>query len=252
MGVSLVRALLEADRAYLSPSGMILQIDPLDYFQATMVLGIYDPETANAIARLAVPGSTVLDVGAHLGYMSLLAGLAVGPGGTVHAFECDPRLSDRLELHLELNRMSWVRPFHVAVCEETRGSVDLLLPQQLGWATLRSDTHLTGTRKTSVTSVSIDDHVAAHEMDPARISLIKIDVEGSELGVLKGAINTLAASPAAVVVEYILDRIRRQGEPPNDIMDLMRATGRRPHLMTKGKIRAYQGEEVDNVIFLPG
>lgn len=249
IGVSLVRWGVKPGVPYVGADGIVLEIDPSDHFQATMMLGTYDEDTRSAVRKFAAPDSIVMDVGAHFGYISLEAGLAVGRAGEVHAFECDPRLVGRLERHIRLNRMPWIRAFPFAVSRITE-TVDLLLPQQLGWATLRGDTHLTVTQKARVSSVSIDDHVARTGVDPARVSFMKVDVEGAEMDVLKGAVDMITQSDAAIEVEVMPLRMKRQGESPEDMIRFFRDTGRAAWVIRGGMLRKYDGGPEVNIIFV--
>ncbi|MBI2331372.1 MAG: FkbM family methyltransferase, partial [Chloroflexi bacterium] len=82
-------------------AGLRLQLDmqkEKDYW-----LGTYEPELQAALRDLARPGMTAYDVGAHIGYISLLLARAVSPSGRVFAFEPLPANLERLQANLTLN-----------------------------------------------------------------------------------------------------------------------------------------------------
>ena len=66
--------------------------------------GTYEPEQTRAFEELVKPGDTVLDVGAHVGYYTLLSSVLVGASGRVFAFEPNPRNYHYLDQHVYLNR----------------------------------------------------------------------------------------------------------------------------------------------------
>jgi precorrin-6B methylase 2 len=77
--------------------------------------GVWEPRITGWVSRHLAPGDTFIDVGANIGYYSLLASPLVGKTGTVVAIEASPRTFDDLLFNLELNNVSNVRPVNVAV-----------------------------------------------------------------------------------------------------------------------------------------
>src|SRR5437868_4188080 len=88
----------------VSPCGdSLIQIDTRSYIEwATYVYGAYERGAVNLLQRLAHPGSIVLDVGANIGTFTLPLARAVGPAGTIYAFEPHPRLRARLSMNIAL------------------------------------------------------------------------------------------------------------------------------------------------------
>lgn len=143
--------------------------------------GTYEEEQTRLFERVVAPGETVLDLGAHLGYYTLLASLLAGREGRVVAFEPDPRNAWYLRRHAALNRCRNVQVEEAAVFD--RGG-------SLGFAAGPGS----GTGRVSVASglpvsvVRLDDFVSERGLRPG---VVKIDVEGSEGEVLSGARETL-------------------------------------------------------------
>jgi tRNA A58 N-methylase Trm61 len=108
-----------------------------------MLLGWFEPIVEALISRYARPGGVIIDAGAQLGYFTLRFARAVGPEGAVHAFECDPRVITRLRQHVQING-----------CDQ-KGTWD-------------------GPHDDQVTSISVDDYVDEHGIDPARVQFIKL------------------------------------------------------------------------------
>ena len=145
-------------------------------------LGTYEAETQSTIARTVTSGAVFFDVGAHVGYYSLLASQLVSREGSVVAFEPDGRNLGFLEEHLRLNDASNVTVIGAAVAD---------VPGTARFAAERSGFGgaLSGRGSTIVKTVTIDELVNAGRV-PAP-NYVKVDVEGAEFRVLCGARKVL-------------------------------------------------------------
>jgi FkbM family methyltransferase len=159
--------------------------------------GAYERAVQDVLVELVQPGDVVWDIGAHVGYFTLLLSHLVGPSGKVVAFEpvSDNRL--RLEESLRLNGVANV----VVRCEAAGSSCGQVMLHSRGssltW-TLRGD-EVDPTAVLSVPSVTLDE-VAAKGEPPA---LLKIDAEDAEVDVLRGATTLLAHHRPYIVVELV-------------------------------------------------
>jgi FkbM family methyltransferase len=164
-------------------------------------LGTYEPEVQATIRFFCKPGMSVYDVGANIGYTSLLMAQAVGPEGQVIAFEPHPKNIDRLQTNLELN------PFASIV-----QIVSLAVADQSGPA--RFQIHVSGGMGRLVgTSVKPDRFVG--EIDVSQISLdefvydrgnpvpelIKVDIEGGEGLAMRGMRRLLREAQPILLLE---------------------------------------------------
>ena len=220
-------ALARSDRTYRSSEEFVLRIDPEDHFQGKMALGWFDPVLIELLQRYATPGSVAIDIGGYVGYVALHLARAVGTEGEVHTFECDPRLTSRIEEHADLNEAKNIRVNAMAAFDRSGEQLELRLTDQLGWATLQEGVwESSGTAQ--VKTVALDDYIRQREIDPARISVIKLDIEGAELTALEGMRKTLAATSAAVFVEYQPWRVELAGRDPADLRALLAACGYSP------------------------
>lgn len=143
--------------------------------------GTYELRETDLFARLVAPGATVLDLGAHIGYYTLLASRLVGPTGRVFAFEPDPMNVWYLRQHARLNRCANVEVMETAVCDRS-GTVSFARGTGSGTGHVAPDGPM------SVAAVRLDDFVRDRQVEPGAI---KIDVEGAEAAVLGGAGETL-------------------------------------------------------------
>jgi len=165
--------------------------------------------------RYLRPGDVVVDVGANFGLTALAAFSAVGSGGEVHAFEPHPRIFSFLVGNIELNgAQEVVTPYNLAIGERagTAYLTDMRADDQNGVSP-----GATGLR---VAMSTLDD--AASRL--ASIALLKIDVEGYEPFVLRGATQTLART-ACVYFESSDEKLAQHGSSLGEIVELLAGHG---------------------------
>lgn len=138
--------------------------------------GTYEAEQTRLFERFVAPGDAVLDLGAHLGYYTLLASLLVGRKGRVFSFEPNPQNAWYLRRHASLNGCRNVEVEESAVFDRAG---DLRFQPGRGSGTGR----VQDSGAMRVRAVRLDDFVEARGIRPA---VLKIDVEGSEGAVLQG------------------------------------------------------------------
>jgi FkbM family methyltransferase len=163
-------------------------------------LGAYEQEVIDVLRRDLHPGDTCLDVGGHLGYYSLLMSRIVGPAGRVITFEPIRENLEVLEENLKLNQVSNVAVLNTALGENS-GHISLIRPkaEPLSWTPSIRAYAVEGQQSTDTVCVNKLDVFL--EREGFRPSLIKIDVEGAELNVLRGAMETLRAIRPIIFVE---------------------------------------------------
>lgn len=140
--------------------------------------GVWEPEmTAMAIEKIQ-PGWHILDVGAHIGYYTLLFGTQSGPQGMVAAFEPAMDAFKALNTNIDLNGMKNIRTFRLALSDH-RGHV-VMKPENRGQMSTDED----GDAETTAEMIPFDEFWPTLQWP--KVDLVKIDVEGAELGVLSG------------------------------------------------------------------
>jgi FkbM family methyltransferase len=187
------------------PWGLPLELYPGDTIGFSIVAGgVFDPCVTEALHRLIDPGETVADVGANIGYMSSLAATRVGADGKVLAFEPHPRVFELLER----NAARWAdRPVAGPVelrrlaLSDSAGEGTLFSPSfeaNTGLGTLNSEEAAAGGADADAVKVPL---ARLDQIDGAdRIAVLKIDVEGHEADVLRGATSLLAGGRLRDVV----------------------------------------------------
>ena len=159
--------------------------------------GSWEPEVVRSIQDHVQLGTRVLDIGAQSGFYSLLLSRLVGPEGMVFAFEPLPANFRILEENLRLNSIQNVTIRREAVSDFS-GNISFDFPRQevslIAGPLLESDN--LGTFQ--VPAISLDDFF---RQTGQPIQFIKMDVEGAETAVLRGAVQTLKAFHPSMVVE---------------------------------------------------
>lgn len=166
-----------------------------------IVAGSYEPHVTRAIARTVERGMTVIDIGANVGYFSMLMASLVGETGTVIAIEASRANIDLLDLSVRENGFGNVTAHHRAVWSEP---TELRLLRQRGSnAAISNGESVTG-RTEHVAAVRLDDLVSSDTM----VNAIKIDIEGAEHRAALGATNTIERCRPVVFSEFSPEALR--------------------------------------------
>jgi FkbM family methyltransferase len=189
-----------------------------NFLGAAMFYGGFENPERSFVERLLGPGMTVLDIGAHHGYYTLLASRKVGAKGSVLAIEASPRERTQLRLHLRINRCKNVR-IESRALGEAKGTAELFLvqDQESGCNSLHRPA-ASGQLETVAVQIERLDRVL-EEQHITRVDFIKLDVEGAELSVLKGATELLSRMPRPVILAEVQDiRTEPWGYPAREII----------------------------------
>jgi len=182
-------------------TGQKIIVDPLDSIGKEICQnGCYEPDTVALLDRLLEQGSVYVDVGAHVGHHVLIGSARVGSGGGVHAFEADPATFRELLRNVNINRCANVRVNNQAVADNSGTAHFFLADVSLSSANSLGKTVHTSDKRIDVTVTTLDAYFAACRAD--RVDVIKVDVEGAELLVLRGAVNALTRYQPTLILEF--------------------------------------------------
>lgn len=156
--------------------------------------GLYETEVQEALVRFLRLGGTFWDVGAHAGFFSAFASRLVGPEGAVVAFEPLPANRDRLAKTLEANSCSNVTVMPVAVGDRCGKVAFYSAPSSFMWSLLPTSPGACGLEVECVTLDSLGTAIALPD-------LVKLDVEGAEVQVLRAGVEFLRTVRPVVIVE---------------------------------------------------
>lgn len=155
-----------------------------DAIQRNIFFGIYDETETRLLRKLLKPGDNFIDIGANVGYYSLIASQLVGTLGQVHAFEPVEENICVLWEAIRINGITNIRPNQLALGDRD-GPLELYMPEKVtnsGWVSIVPSEKRK--RIISAQVVSLDDYVLTNHID--RVHLVKLDVEGAEHQVLVG------------------------------------------------------------------
>jgi FkbM family methyltransferase len=180
----------------------------------------WEPYTIELFQNALKPGFTVLDIGAHHGYFSLLAARRVGEHGKIYAFEPALRNFEILKKNVELNRFANVITVNRAVSDRCATMPFFL----------RQSTSVVGslfpTGKQSEINVPVKCITVDAFLNGSHVDVVKMDIEGSEPFALEGMKETLAKSKDVVlVVEINPDCLSQGGVEPDDFLSRLRDAG---------------------------
>jgi len=217
------RAIYLGDNTVLAQvKGLKMYLDSRDLSLSPHLLldGEWEPHVTTALLKTLRPKMTVVDVGANVGYFTLLAARAVGAGGGVYAFEPEPQNLELLRRSVEVNGFAgWVHVSEKAVLDKA-GSAALHMPDDShggapslfgGWP-----------RQVVVQTVSLDEFFS----EGTRVDVVKLDVEGSESCVFSGMRRVLDDNPGIVLImEFTPVIVRGAGRDPADFLAAIRNAG---------------------------
>lgn len=188
--------------------------------------GEWEPLQTELIKRLLRPGDTFVDVGANIGYFSLLAARLLGPSGRVHAIEANRDTFDLLRANIELNQLDNVT-LHLVAAGDKAGQASVVS---------REDGN-SGADYVDYRQRPGEQQVAVERLDELfkgqSIRLLKIDVEGAEAKVIYGA-ETLLKAPGApdIIFEFTPDFMSAQGDSAAALLPFLEGLGYRVLEMT--------------------
>ena len=202
--------------------------------------GMWEPHVTAWMQSTLVRGNVFVDVGANVGYFTLLGAKLVGPEGLVVAVEAHPDLAVILQSNVVINgvygyvtthnRAAWSEnadiEFHIRqhfAGNSSVGTIDAPGLQRLG------DTE----RAVTVQAVELDDLLAGL---PRPVDVIKIDVEGAEVHALTGLRRTIESNPGLVIMfEWARAQIESVGDTPAALAELIDSYGFKLELLETGQ-----------------
>jgi FkbM family methyltransferase len=203
----------ERYRPYPFAGGLIyLDVDESPMMRARAE-GRFEPEKVAALQRLLRPGMTFVDVGANKGDFSLIAARVMNDEGRVLSFEPGPENCRWIRKSIELNGYRSIA-LHELALSDAEGHVPLYLGERSGWHSLVPARD--GGDSIEVETRTLDSMLA--DTGDAHADVLKIDVEGAELAVLRGAARTLAEQPPLAV---LVDLHPARGVDPAEVISVL-------------------------------
>jgi len=205
--------------------GSKMYLDPQDTWMASLFLkwGIHEKYETELFKRLIKKGMVVVDIGASIGYYTLLAARLVGEEGKCFAFEPDSHIYGLLCKNIEANGYKNVIAIQKAVFNKS-GKMKLFLDKrELGRHSLSEANVPNRADSITIETISLDEFFKNKDF---KIDVIKMDVEGSEMGVLQGMTNLINKNDnLKIITEFWPIGLRRSGFSPTEFLNKLKEYG---------------------------
>ncbi|NJL07161.1 MAG: FkbM family methyltransferase [Methylacidiphilales bacterium] len=222
--------------------GIAMRWHPEDIRTAPNILlnhGAFEPGESKLLLTAAAGAKVVFDVGANAGYYSLHWCSRLHPEGRVHAFEPVPSTYSHLVHNVSLNRLDGIiRPVNIGLGDDIK-TVSFFLPAFSG-SVAASERKLHPDEQNIEVRAHIDTLDRYFEMNGlTQLDLMKIDVEGAELFVLRGGERTLARHKPLIFMELLRKWAKPFGYHPNDVISLLAGMGYCCFAVDEGKLTRF-------------
>jgi len=182
--------------------------------------GIYHPQMTKVFQGTVSKGMTYIDIGANIGYFTLIAAKIVGEEGEIFAFEPEPLNFDLLVKNIALNKYENVIPMQKAISNKDGTAklfVDRISFGSHSLITPGKDVHSFGQDTIEVEAQTLDSFFKNYT---GKIDLVKIDVEGAELAVLEGMESIINQNKELIIItEFLPDGLSRFGSSPEEFLN---------------------------------
>ena len=212
----------------------------------------WEPEETQLVANLLKPGDVFVDIGANIGYFTLLASTSVGPAGRVFAFEPEPRNFALLCKNSQVNHCSNVRCEAKAVTNVNQPLEIHLSSFNFGdhriFASHDDEEYNRGRQRTRtrIEGIALDSYLPPG----SRVDFIKMDIQGAEYFAIQGMKRVLTDNPAVMLlIEFWPHGLREAGVEPSALLDEFALLGLSPYRAEPGHIQALPREEL---LHIPG
>jgi FkbM family methyltransferase len=206
----------------------IAPIETLNFFD-------YEKEESVMMENLVADGDQFFDIGANIGWYSINIA-ASRRATTVHAFEPIPSTYDDLQRNLALNASANVVPHRFGLSDQAGEFTYYYYPEGSGNA---SAVNLTGRTDVSQVQCQVRTLDAFTMETGTRVDFIKCDVEGAELMVFKGGLQTIARDKPVVLSEILRKWSAKFDYDPNEIFALFRKLGYQAYTAQGGRLHAF-------------
>lgn len=216
----IVQKILEILIRLLNPVKVLdhrMFLNPKDDALGVFTIGSYEPEVVDIFKKHIKKGDTVLDIGAYIGYHTLIMAKLVGEEGKVFAFEPDPVNFQYLIKNAAENGYRNIVAFQKAVSDKT-GKGRLFMGDSSSLSTIYD----TGGKKyKEIETIKIDDYFGKK-----RVDLAKIDAEGAEALILEGMKETIKNNPQLkMVIECQSEMLKKGGSSPKELLESLKSFG---------------------------
>lgn len=205
--------------------------------------GVINANETKVLEKMLKKGDTVIDVGAYVdGWYTLFPAVLVGNSGHVYSFEPHPEFFKRLKANIFLNKLKNITLVKKGVYDKIQ-SVEFYVE---GGCSSIVKTHAESYKKISTPKITIhtttiDEFVNTNKIK--KLNLIKIDVEGIEMNVLKGAKKTLQKMHPNLVIEVLDNQLKLGGSSKKEVLSFLKSLGYYAYSFTSIGLEPYKTNE---------
>lgn len=222
---------------YVKSLGCSIYFNPSTFLGKHLYyFGKFEDLTTDFLKKHLIPNMVFYDIGANIGYYSCLAAKAVSPHGSVYAFEPQLACSAVLKKNAAINNFNNIHILQTALSDiDTNGRIYSRNSVTYdGHACLCDKGDSAFINSESVKCATLD-HLIMSKTIPS-CDIMKIDVEGAEYKVLKGASNLLINTPPKLIaIEVINEHLQLFGSTDKEVLELLQRHGYRTAFYRRGR-----------------
>lgn len=233
------------------PGGLLMEVSINDHIEKYLFwYGAYEKKEVTTMQTLLNADSVVVDIGANIGYYSLMAAQKAA-AGNIYSFEPVTNNLQKLERNISLNGLAIIHPIQAAI-SNVSGSTTIYISDDdnSGMSGLRSAENFSGQSET-VKCLTLDEAVLEYNLP--KIDLIKIDVEGSEVNVLQGMKRIRTEQRPLLLIEVSTATLSMYNEKIETIYQILSADQYVAYRVTDSNVleKISVPQEADLVFFIP-
>ena len=216
------------------------------------LLGSFEPETVRCYQKIVKAGDIVLDIGANIGAHALLLAQAVGADGKVYAFEPTDFAFTKLSKNCSINP-GLAKRIHCLQCmlvdQEVSGTPtpglysSWPLKEDAGLHELHQGRLMT---TAGAEARTLDSVISSLKLD--RVDCIKLDIDGFECGMMRGASEVLTRCKPVIIMELAPYALKEQGESLHELIGLLKQYGYALFDLSKGTPLTMNSETLESLI----
>ena len=211
-----------ANRLYKKrlPGNFYMLLNPTEHIQQQLFwYGYYEKELGELLKKIVRPGDVFLDLGANIGYFSLLVANN-SPAIKIISFEPVADLFQKMNDNISLNNIKNISTINAAVGEiNEEKELYIAAPDNLGMSSFKQPQNYAG-KKEKVKLVAIDDWFKTSGL--SKIDIVKLDIEGSEFAALNGMKEVIQKQKPVLIAEVNPETLLMFKLKPSDIYDYLK------------------------------
>ncbi|MFA6432646.1 MAG: FkbM family methyltransferase [Candidatus Paceibacterota bacterium] len=204
------------------PEGTVFldQNDPA--VSGALAMGAHDPYEIECFRNALKTDMNVVDIGANIGYYTVVAAGRVGSQGKVFAYEPESHNFSLLEKNIEANKFTWTTPIKAGLSDKPGKRILFVAEEHTG-------IHSFADNRGAGSGVEVETDTLDHSLESygsPKIDLIKMDIEGAEILALQGMKQTFARNPGLILfIELYPQAIERFGHRAIELLDILKESG---------------------------